>query len=75
MIGSKVMTQNANEAKKSRSFAEQLVFSSSIHSSMIQTLIYVIAKFASYVVELLSKAEDWSVCGYPMRDIWRKDLL
>ena len=36
---------------------------------------YVIAKFASYVVELLSKAEDWSVCGYPMRNIWRKDSL
>ena len=31
------MTQNANEAKKSQSFAEQLVFASSIHSSMIHS--------------------------------------
>ena len=29
------MTQNANEAKKSRSFVEQSVFPSSIHSSMV----------------------------------------
>ena len=35
MIGSKVMTQNANEMKKSSSFEEQSVFVSSIPSSMV----------------------------------------
>jgi hypothetical protein len=34
------MTQNVNEAKKSRSFAEQSVFASSIHSSMITSYNY-----------------------------------
>ena len=40
---------------------------------LVTPYIYVIAKFVSYVVELLSKAEAWSACGYPMRNIWRKD--
>ena len=43
-------------------------------TQMIQTTIYVIEKFVSYVVELLSKDEAWLACGCPTRNIWKKDL-
>ena len=47
MIGSKVMTQNAMQAKKSLSFAEQSVFVSSIPSSMILPLIISVEFFGN----------------------------
>ena len=40
-----------------------------------KNIFYHTAKFASYVVVLLSKAEVWSAYEFPTRNIWRRDSL
>ena len=50
------MTQNANEAKNSRSFAEQSVFASSIPSSMIETFVLLKQNFGSLSLVNMAKS-------------------